>query len=46
MPLLPHISTYERRWVRRIMIIVNIPRELWLANKTVFVMAAHWWRQP
>jgi hypothetical protein len=44
--LLPHITTYRHRWVRRTMLFVHIPYELWLAIAGVFKGAAFWWRQP
>lgn len=43
---LPHVSTYEKRWVRRLMIGVNFPREIYFALKGVCVGAAYWWNQP
>jgi hypothetical protein len=48
--MLPHVSVYKRRWVRRIMIVVTTPQELVRALaytlSSVFAGAAHWWRQP
>jgi hypothetical protein len=44
--LLPHITVYRRRWVRRIMICVHIPYELALAIAGVFRGARFWWCQP
>lgn len=44
-----HVGTYERRWVRRLMIVANMPQELIRATyhawKGVFTGAAFWWRQ-
>lgn len=42
----PHVSTYERRWARRLMIVVATPQELIRAVFNVFKGAAYWWRQP
>jgi hypothetical protein len=43
---LPHIATYERRWVRRIMIIVTAPQAFVQANYGWIVGAVRWWRAP
>lgn len=39
---LPHISKWERLWVRRLMIVVSLPWELFRASYTV-LWHAHWW---
>ena len=43
---LPHVGTYKRRWVRRIMIVAAAPQELVRAVYGVFRGAAYWWKQP
>jgi hypothetical protein len=43
---LPHISTYERRWVRRLMIIVTFPQGVVQVISSLLSDAAYWWRQP
>ena len=43
---LPHVSTYERRWLRRIMIIVSLPPELVRVTYLTFSAARLWWKQP
>jgi hypothetical protein len=43
---LPHMSTYKRRWVRRIMIPITIPQEIVRAIYHVFYGAAVWWKAP
>jgi hypothetical protein len=43
---LPHVSTYKRRWVRRIMIIVTLPQAFIHANYMMIVGAIRWWRAP
>jgi hypothetical protein len=43
---LPHVSTYERRWLRRVMIFVTAPQALAYAAYDVFRGAAYWWKQP
>lgn len=41
---LPHVGTYERRWMRRIMIVLTLPQELVRAVYGVFRAAAYSWR--
>jgi hypothetical protein len=43
---LPHVGTYKRRWVRRLVIIRNTPVEIVRAIFGVFSNAAFWWKQP
>jgi len=43
---LPHVSTYKRRWVRRIMIVVSFPKAIFQALRGVFRGASFWWNQP
>jgi hypothetical protein len=41
---LPHITTYKRRWVRRVMIIVTFPQEAVRAVYHTGRLASLWWK--
>jgi hypothetical protein len=43
---LPHVGTYKRRWVRRIMIVITTPQEAARAVYHTICAAAFWWRLP
>jgi hypothetical protein len=43
---LPPISSYKRRWVRRIMIILTFPQGVVQVIANLLSDAAYWWRQP
>jgi hypothetical protein len=40
---LPHLSTYKRRWVRRVMIVVTMPQEIARAIYHTFSAAKACW---
>lgn len=42
---LPHMSTIERRWVRRILIIALLPYELVMAWYWIFYWGWFWWKK-
>lgn len=41
---LPHISTYKRRWLRRVMIVLTLPQEVARAVYHTFALARVWWK--
>jgi hypothetical protein len=47
---LPHVCHYERRWVRRLVIVLTFPleiaRAIYVGVRSVCIGAVHWWRQP
>jgi hypothetical protein len=44
--ILPHVSTYERLWVRRVMLFVTVPQSLIIVWVDVFRGAWFWWNHP
>lgn len=43
---LPHVATYQRRWVRRLMIILTFPQSVVQSIYDILRGSVHWWRQP
>ncbi|WP_157450089.1 hypothetical protein [Bradyrhizobium sp. ARR65] len=42
---IPHVMTFKRRWVRKVMIIAAFPQEVVRAVYQTYQNAAYWWRQ-
>lgn len=38
-----HLVTYKRRWLRRVMIVVQFPKGLWQSIRGTFTAAKRWW---
>jgi hypothetical protein len=40
----PHIFNFERRWQRRVMLFIIIPKEIWAFTRQTLGFAPLWWR--